>query len=87
MPVIKSFASVTNSCADKVFDHKILNRSDVAKSYLVETSDEGNCKPVLSSDIGNSMEINQNSSHINQADIDTTNPNKTEDSTSQESSR
>ena len=81
MLVIKSFTSASNSCADKMFDHKILNRSDVAKSQFIATLHQGNCTPVVSTDVDNSMQENRESCKINQADIDTTDPNRNQEST------
>ena len=81
MPFLKIFTSASNSCADKVFDHKILNRSDVAKSQFIGTLHEDNCTPDGSTVVANSMEVNRESCNINQADIDTTDPNRNLEST------
>ena len=51
LPLIKSLASTTDSCAHKVFDHKILNRSDMAKSQLVETCSEAKSNAAELSDL------------------------------------
>ena len=71
MPFIKSFASSTNYCAENIFDHKILNRSDEAQSQLVEISKDQNCSDVKSSDVLNFIEPELITEEVNQAEIET----------------